>query len=216
MYLSYWDKSIFDPTALIPEKEEYRGRKTKHKNNIIYQYDGVRFGDGKFCTSLPVYGANMFKARSKFKLTALGISTFKPNTKVWIGINKNAKYGKPFSGKKVFSKTYTIKYPGYNTIKLPKSIKIGKGKRFTIRCRMQSKSGKWYYMPFETQELNLPYREKNAKIEVSKGQSFVRWGYKKNGKLKYAKWRDVTKQKKIRKGRYKIGNAVIKAIGRSY
>lgn len=227
IYLSYWDTSIIEPTVLIPANEKYKKGKTDHRTDSMYQYDGVRFGDGMLASKKPVEGANIFETRNRTAIRSLGVSTFNPYTRVTLVVNKGVKKGDPTSGQEVFSKQLVYKYPGYYTVYLPKGVKLKAGERFSVRCMQQSKTGKWFYLPLESQEIYDSPGDSNLIIDVRKGQTYYRFGsLLKSDKqvqaqavsesgVDFSAWKDIYGSYACQ-GQYKLGNAVVKAMGKNY
>lgn len=203
-YLSYYDKSLEEPTFFEAEAASYQKGNTAHRFSGIYQYDGVGPGDAEFSMSTKVSAANRYVARQDEQIQAVGTYTSAAGSSVNVSIYASPSSVNPESGVKQYSKTFSVPYAGYHTLELDKSIGIPKGYAFSVvlTTRYESKGKRWYFLPVETQLTN---QRLISSIDFSKGQSYLHTG---------GKWYDVTKMAKIESGggRYKVGNVLAKAF----
>ena len=203
-YLSYYDKSIEEPTFFEAENQVYQKETGQHTYSGIYQYDGVGPGDAEFGMTSKISAANRYTARRDELIQAVGTYTTAADSAVRVSIYINPSSSNPESGVKKFSKSFSLPYAGYHTLELGQSIGVPKGYDFSvvITTSYTSKGKKWYFLPAETQLTNY---QVISSIDVSKGQSFIYTG---------GKWQDAAKMAKIQSGneRYKAGNPLAKAF----
>lgn len=203
-YLSYYDKSIEEPTFFEAENQVYQKEAGQHTYSGIYQYDGVGPGDAEFGMTSKLSAANRYTARRDELIQAVGTYTTAADSTVQVSIYINPSSSNPESGVKKFSKSFSLPYAGYHTLDLGQSIGVPKGYAFSvvIATSYTSKGIKWYFLPIETQMTNY---QVISSIDVSKGQSFIYMG---------GKWQDAAKMAKIQSGneRYKAGNALAKVF----
>ena len=193
-YLSYYDKSICDPTFFEAESKarEYAS---------VYQYDGVGHGDAEFSSSSKISGANRFVARKDALIKAVGTYTLAANSTVTVSIYVSPSAAKPTSGVKAYSKSFSVPYAGYHTLELGTSVGVPKGYAFSVIMTScyGSGSGKRYMLPVEVERLSGGV----ACIDYSKNQSYI---------LSGSKWYDVTQMAPLSAGGwYDMGNALVKA-----
>lgn len=203
-YLSYYDKSLEEPTFFEAEAKDYRKGSTDGRYSGIYQYDGVGPGDAEFGMSARVSAANRYIARQDELIQAVGTYTSAAGSTVNVSVYASPASADPESGVKQYSGSFTLPYAGYHTLELGESIGIPKGYAFSVVLTTKYTSGgsTWYYLPVETQLANHTVI---SSIDYSKGQSCL---YTKG------KWYDVTNVAKLESGggRYKIGNVLAKAF----
>ncbi|MCB6993701.1 lectin like domain-containing protein [bacterium 210820-DFI.6.37] len=193
-YLSYYDKSICDPTFFEAESKarEYAS---------VYQYDGVGHGDAEFSSSSKISGANRFVARKDALIKAVGTYTLAANSTVTVSIYVSPSAAKPTSGVKAYSKSFSVPYAGYHTLELGTSVGVPKGYAFSVIMTScyGSGSSKRYMLPVEVESLSGGV----ASIDYSKNQSYI---------LSGSKWYDVTQMAPLSAGGwYDMGNALVKA-----
>lgn len=203
-YLSYYDKSLEEPTFFEAEQIPYQKGTTAHRFSGIYQYDGIGPGDAEFSMSTRLSAANRYIARQDEQIQAVGTYTSAAGSTVNVSVYASPTSANPESGVKQYSKSFYVPYAGYHTLELGKSIGIPKGYAFSvvITTRYDNKGDRWYFLPAETQITN---QDLFSSIDFSKGQSYLYTG---------GKWYDVTKMAKIESGggRYKVGNVLAKAF----
>lgn len=203
-YLSYYDKSIEEPTFFEAENQVYQKDGSQHTYSGIYQYDGVGPGDAEFGMTSKISAANRYTARRDELIQAVGTYTTAADSKVQVSIYVSPSASNPESGIKKYSKSFSLPYAGYHTLELGQSIGVPKSYAFSVVITTSYTSGgkKWYFLPLETQLTNY---QVISSIDVSKGQSFIWIG---------GKWQDAAKMAKIQNGneRYKAGNALAKAF----
>lgn len=197
IYISYFDKTIMDYTsyeAAYPVKEE--------KN--IYQYDGLGTGDVLCGSDTPVESANVFTARSKERINAIGTYTPAADSKVEISIYPIGNNGKP--GNKVFSQRFRPKYAGFHTLKLQRHLVLTKGQKCMISVKTSfTDNGKTvYFIPTEVKKKDLPLGWPITKLDVRKDQSFV----KMKG-INHGNWCDITSLGEPKEN-IVYGNALVK------
>lgn len=123
-YLSYYDKSICEPTSFIVEDADYQpsaggASRTLHEYDNFYQYDGVGKGDRVFYLNEPAYCANLYTARSTELVRAVGTYTYGARDRVTVKLYLNpADPGNPASGELKAVLDRTLDYGGYHTIDL--------------------------------------------------------------------------------------------------
>lgn len=203
-YLSYYDKSLEEPTFFEAESREYQKDNTEHDYSGIYQYDGIGPGDAEFSIKSKLSAANRYVARQDELLQAIGTYTTAANSTVNVSVYVSPSSGNPESGVKEYTKSFSVPYAGYHTLELGRSIGIPKGYAFSIviATSYTQNGKKWYSLPTELQMTNY---EVLSSIDVSKGQSYL---------YTNDKWQDVTKMKKLQSGGayYKVGNVLAKAF----
>ena len=130
-YMSYEDTGFLSGNVLAIEVQPA----STYKYN--YQYDGnsspmsyTLYEGEKVGNIFKVPGASV--GRSQL-LKAVGITTWKKGSKFRIDIYRNlTSRSRPTKGEKVCTKYVTTNYPGYYTIKLPKTVRLKTGSYYSI------------------------------------------------------------------------------------
>ncbi|MBQ2678253.1 MAG: Ig-like domain-containing protein [Firmicutes bacterium] len=179
----------------------FQGRKNKGKK--IYQYDGAGVGDDILSADRKVTGVNCFRARKDILVDSLGVWTSEANSKVTVKIYVNKNGEKPTSGRRLCSRTRRMKYAGYHTVDLGRTVGIPRGAKFYVLVRVRTPDGR-YDMPFEI-KVNRGITVRPAKL--TRGQSYI--------KISGVRWLDM---KDLGSGSlygdtYRLYNANVKAFG---
>ena len=176
-WISYEDSVLKSMTAKF---FDYAKASTYNRN---YQYDGATSGGGATFGSNTIYAANVFTSKSTEDLKAVGYGVVDSNYKVTIKVYKNAKNG-PTSGTLMTSKTINNPSAGFHTAKLPKTVELTKGTKFSIVVLYQATSGKAVAMADGKSTSTSWFTAKNA---ASAGQSYAKSG------SSTSQWQDVSK-----------------------
>lgn len=177
-WISYEDSVLKSMTAKFFDY----GKSTTYNRN--YQYDGATSGGGATFGSNTIYAANVFTSKSTEDLKAVGYGVVNSNYKVTIKVYKNAKNG-PTSGTLMTSTTINNPSAGFHTARLPKSVELTKGTKFSIVVLYQASSGRAVAMADGKSTSTSWFTATNA---ASAGQSYAKSG------SSTSKWQDVSKQ----------------------
>lgn len=195
-YISYYDKSLSEPTVFEAENVNYNGSKTAHTYQNIYQYDGAGFGDALFTAGTsPVIGVNKFTARDNEKLTACGVYVPAANCSVKVQVYQDQ------SNKSLVSKEYTAQNAGFYTIPFGSSsfdMEKGKVYRAELQISFKKEGRTEYFYPFELQE----DQSDEFQMDCTAGQTQLKYNFGGSG-------RDVTSLQPLN-GVYQTGNALVK------
>ncbi len=132
-WLSYEDTSICDTVAwqMVPAST-YDG---------IYQYDGFGW-HGLINWGAAVEQANIYTARDKHDLTAIGFYTAQNNVNAVVRVYTGMTDEKiPTSGNLVVEQAYTAAYEGYHTVTLKKPLALVKNQKFAVVVETSAAQG---------------------------------------------------------------------------
>ncbi len=194
-YISYYDLSLCEPTVFTAEEISYSSDNESHTYDNIYQYDGIGFGLQTSSTSKSTSYANVFTARSKESVSAIGVFSSMQNSTLEYKLYRSLSSGtNPESGTLAASGTVTLENPGYKTIDLSdQSFVVSDGEKYSAVIRLSYISGgkKYYQKMVETEYHGY------SDIDCSTGQSF----YKSSSS---SSWKDSALNG--------LGNTVVKAF----
>lgn len=206
-YLSYYDKSITEPTSFeVTGKEAY---------DNLYQYDGVGYGETVVQTSGDVSGFNVFTARDNEILKSVGINVALANTHVTINVYTDWKGTDIYSGTLQSTETTTLNNAGYYTIDLKSSVSLKKGTKYAIEIKMQDDIYRdTYILPFESNITKIYSSFADIDIvglDVQEGQSYMYYDNE------WIDMSDATRSWYVPTGdgnwmSVKFGNALVKAM----
>ncbi|MGN0709336.1 MAG: C1 family peptidase, partial [Anaerovoracaceae bacterium] len=131
-YISYYDKSLAYCATLDFDTDSLKAKST---SNRINQYDYTPTAYiSYFSFKRPVYASNVFKARkSNESIGSVSTMTAKAGSTVTVKVySLKKKYKSPTDGTLKCRITKKIPYSGYHRIKLPKSVRIRKGGKFSV------------------------------------------------------------------------------------
>lgn len=209
-YISYYDKSLANCATL---NFKTNGLKETSTYNRINQYDYTPCAAVSYLASKkPAYTSNVFKARkSTEKINSVSTLTGKAGSTVTIKVYKlKKKYKSPTDGTLKCKVTKKINYSGYHRINLPKSVKISKGRKFSVVVQEKTKSGN-YLIPYNesiSKKVYKMYSEYTfyAKTVVNKGESYFRTKTKKG--YKWYDWQYFIKKLNKAAAAYNLSCAV--------
>lgn len=136
-WLSYEEKSILGDVAVF---FDFMPADTYDFN---YQYDGSNIM-GMYYDIGKIHMANVFTAKSAESLDAFSFYAIDPNENFKYQIYTDVKgTSNPTNGNPVFTsyKNCSTEYAGYHTVKLPKSVALKKGTKFSVVLISTNKKG---------------------------------------------------------------------------
>ncbi|MBQ5989934.1 MAG: hypothetical protein IJL67_10610 [Oscillospiraceae bacterium] len=137
-YLSYYDESIFNACSLKAEKA---GRyQTNYQHDELFYTASVSPDRINPRTG---YMANMFTAEKDEYITGAGFYTTDNNASYEISVCTGLLYDTdPSSGTQSSITAGTEKYAGYHTVTLAEPVKVKKGEKFAVICRLENPQNK--------------------------------------------------------------------------
>ena len=211
-YLSYYDKSIFNTCCLKAEKS---GRfQTNYQHDELFYSAGV---SPDRTDPKKGYMANVFTAENDEYITGAGFYTTDNNASYEISVCTDLLYDTdPSSGIQSDITAGTEKYAGYHTVTLNDPVKVKKGEKFAVICRLENPKN-YYPIPLEASVTYKGIECGSSDIQIDRttvsGESFISY----NG----TNWRDtfgLTLTEPFSSGQileYYLGNVCLKAFGSS-
>ena len=211
-YISYYDKSITDTCCLKAEKA---GRfQTNYQHDDLFYSAAVspdRIDPKKG------YMANIFTAEKDEYITGAGFYTTDNNASYEISLCTGLLYDTdPTSGTQSSITAGTERFAGYHTVTLNEPVKVKKGEKFAVICRLENPQN-YYPVPIEASVSFMGYEcgvsDRLINRTTEQGESFI----SSNG----TNWRDtfeieLTEPYNGNKVlEYYLGNVCLKAFGSS-
>lgn len=173
-WLSYEDKSLFDPEALAFDKKNDKEYNVFQHDYMPVSYIRSAAIEEKLSTS------NVFVADVSIKINEITCQTTTPNTKVHYELYAlNDNFANPLDGEKLYETDAVYSYGGFHRQDIDKDCVIAKGKKFSVVVTQQA--------PNDMYMLNVHFStNKNVAVEqasldyykgvVNKGESFFNAG----------------------------------------
>lgn len=225
-YISYYDKSLDCLTSMDFKETKGTGTSLNEVSTVgsINQHDYLPVIDAMMLqVTKPASEANIFKTRTREKISDVSFLTGKAGSKVTVKVYRlYKKYKKPTDGRCVATVTKKIPYAGYHRITLPSKVRVSKGRAFSVIVKEKSTSGK-YVLPYleglsQIDSASIEGSTFYGKAVVNKGESF----YKEKSGSRYV-WRDwktltsKVKKRAVKRGQgSEIDNFSIKAYYTAY
>jgi C1A family cysteine protease len=164
-WISYSDTSLSGYAVLKAEPA------TDFQHN--YQYDGFGALSYVYYNSATGYESNIFTANGHEQIGGTGFYTQNSNAtckiSVYTGVTSTTN---PKSGTLAGTKTVTLAYPGYHTVKFDTPYEITKGTKFSIVVQFTVASG-YAYLPIEGENFDLYSDGTTVHYTSSTSQSFL-------------------------------------------
>lgn len=172
-YLSYYDKSITEPTLFISEEATYVPGATDHVYDNVYQYDGIGHGLTSLSSPNAFKAANLYTARGHERVQAVGAYADAANSTVNVSVYLNPTDAtNPTSGTLKATVSQEVKYAGYYTFDLgDQAFEVKAGDVYAAVVSGTVGTTGNYQIPLE---VTLPDYE--IKVDIQKGQTFMQAG----------------------------------------
>eukprot|EP00833_Pecoramyces_ruminatium_P010641 jgi/Orpsp1_1/1184673/evm.model.c7180000090503.1 len=189
-YLSYYDKSLSEPTSYDFSLVQIVQNK-KGVVRTIDQHDlmPAKIGWDVFLSTYDTATSNVFTPKRNEALESISLRVFIPNLTVEYSIYKlKSNYANPTDGTMVASGSKNIKYAGFHIIGLKTPIQISSTESYSIVIKQKDKEGNSYYGFSKSitkkfhDAYNAAVTNKNDKLTyysvgvVNKGESFINKG----------------------------------------
>lgn len=184
----YFYISYYDTVGMV--KAIFNNAEPTDNYGSIYQLDPLGATTAIGAGSTSYWAANVFTAQNDEPLAAVGFYTNDVNTAYKVMVYKQVNPGSPINGVPAVFLNGKLTYPGFYTLKLPETVPLRKGERFSVVVFFQNST---YKYPVSV-EMPIPNYSEMARAAI--GDSFI----SKNG----ADWSDMTV-------RFPNTNACIKA-----
>lgn len=162
-YVSYYDKTIGDYCAVFNNSEPV------NNYDYIYQYDPLGVDDTIGYNEDTAYFANVFEAKNSDseELAAVSFYTLGENAKYEILYCTDYNGIDSLASLKTTGQKGVIDMPGYHTIRLNKTIKLTKGKKFAVAVKLT--------VPGSTEPICIerPFNGYSSYANANPGESFV-------------------------------------------
>lgn len=155
-WVSYYDKYFAsryhapaEAAGSTRDTALFRGEATTNYNGI-YSYD--TFGDvndAYYGTARSGSYANIFTARSRARVAAVGLYTTDINVPVTIRVYNGTTAANPQSGALRATVSTTLADMGYHTVTLPAPVVVAANQRFSVVVTVTNPTNN-YYIPYET------------------------------------------------------------------
>ena len=124
-YISYEDAGVCDDVIMFYKAEPV----DNYDHN--YQYDGTICTYGRYLDNGSKI-ANVFTAKRNESLQAISFATYDEAVSYTVEIYKNPSSGNPSSGTKMATKSGSLTFPGYYTVKLNSPILLSANDTFSV------------------------------------------------------------------------------------
>ncbi|MBP0978390.1 MAG: hypothetical protein J6P89_09475, partial [Oscillospiraceae bacterium] len=211
-YISYYDRSIFDTCCFKAEKA---GRfQTNYQHDDLFYSAGV---SPDRTAPKKGYMANVFTAENDEYITGAGFYTTDNNASYELSVCTGLLYDTdPTSGIQSGITAGSEKFAGYHTVTLKEPVKVKKGEKFAVICRLENPQN-YYPVPLEASVTYMGIECGTNDILIDRttgyGESFI----SSNG----TNWKDtfgLTLTEPFNSGQileYYLGNVCLKAFGSS-
>ena len=171
-YISYYDWTFGrDELHAIPDLE------SPDNYGDIYQHDPLGWVNNFGGSGMTMWGANVFTAKKRDAIGAIGFYATAPNTRYELSIYTGCSSSNPTSGNRAYSASGSVPFFGYVTVPLAQGVDIALGQKFSIVLKLTT-PGNSYPLPIEYATA------RSMEATASAGQSF----YSNNG----TSWTDFT------------------------
>jgi hypothetical protein len=159
-YLSYYD-SIVGTENFVFVSAESTGN-----YNRTYQYDPLGWTSSYGYGNTIGWFSNIFTAGASENIAAVSFYTASANSPYELYVYTNVAGG-PKGGTLAGSKTGSIPYPGYHTIKLDSAVPVTQGQKFSVVVKLTT-PGYNYPIPIEK-----PFSNYSSQATANAGESYV-------------------------------------------